>query len=1222
MATTGAQGRLNFAPASDQSGHRLDGRAPGGASSSAVRGIQRKQPRKSLLPAKSNSTTFSDRTTSKSLSTTRPRREPPAHPSPLETTSPATQTRQCQPRSPALSISSDTGGPTLSPPRSSLRSRTPHDAHPGRLPCPPPGARPIALLSDSDPEVIASGTASSDVELDLDVDTHLDNASRLPSAYNCPSSPSRAPQSRSEARRELFASSWATAFPPHSLSDLAVHPAKVAAVHGWLRDAFLGPPGICRMRRILCIRGPTGSGKSALLQALQQGGDFRTTSSNTTSAARDVSSSRLSSRSQTSPDVNISSSTSDRANWGFETVPFDAHSLPSFPHGSATWDRENHAPLTTAFGAFLHEAVSGRTLALAQPPTEVAYGKDESSSSHSDTAFPLPRSPPASAPSRAMSLSPSTSRFPLSQLSALLERDPDPPPSSRPSALVSRSPWRRTQSTPYGSSSTVGPSPTKPLLSKQPVNSSSQRHRLILVEDLPNLYHKSTRDAFQAALLAFLNQPFQPSRTTLPLVVVLSESAPQLGSAPEEGVGEASAATHAGAGQSWSDRLANVWDSRTLLGDVRNHPAYADVELNPASKTLLKQALRRLVDCALQFCAQSITEPSLPSDTSLTGDALAHAESSAGFTRIVGYTVADALARSSLTGDLRGASITLQETLRSMVQAGTASLQPPVPSTAPAASGKRRPRAGTKAAARLAEVEAKAQAEAEVAPAIEQMATRVPGFDLWHLVGKILYNKQQPLPSSGSTLSSSQAFPHSIPTSRRNKHDTRLFERILRAKASLSQPPASVPRTSQKCTRGTRPHPPCWPKEETVPASDPITLWASLTVSPADLSLFLSENTPRFTSTHEQTLEYGRRMGLSLPPESTRITYREDPVRTQPESHVDPDDSDATQPDTLPPPTSGPDARHVPAQQEVQRDTGVIAAARVADALSQADAYFGSPAGGGGPGDAILIGGGKSLNTSSFTYAPGAAGAAEEYEFHTVVRGVTRHLPPYLQIGSDGRISSLNTEAALPTRWSKRPPDAPPPPKVRKPAWYATRRAAQSAHTELREALQPVPSAPAVQALVTDPFTWPVIGSLGRLPCALPLPAERIIAIVRFILTFCGLYDGWRGGQWPPNAVQTCALWPPFDSTGRPILTTTKNWPWTMNLGKVSPRRRLPLLRTPPVHGTVKAAKTMCCSWTKAQSRPVSCRMMRSSRWTRSWCPLFRKRMRTSSMMLSGRLSH
>lgn len=175
---------------------------------------------------------------------------------------------------------------------------------------------------------------------------------------------------------------------------------------------------------------------------------------------------------------------------------------------------------------------------------------------------------------------------------------------------------------------------------------------------------------------------------------------------------------------------------------------------------------------------------------------------------------------------------------------------------------------------------------------------------------------------------------------------------------------------------------------------------------------------------------------------------------------------------------------HQPAQpapvQPPRRTSGIEAASRVADVLSQADAYFGSPAGGGGPGDAILIGGGTTL-TTSWSYGMSAA-AAEEYEFHTAVRGVTTYIPPYLSIGSDGRIVSSTMEPP-PTKYAKRPADAPPAPRIRKPAWYAARRQAQVAHAELREALQPVPSVPAAHAFVVDPVSWPLVGSMTRVPC-------------------------------------------------------------------------------------------------------------------------------------------
>lgn len=282
-----------------------------------------------------------------------------------------------------------------------------------------------------------------------------------------------------------------------------MHPAKVAAIHGWLRDALLGSPGVRRMRRILCIRGPTGSGKSVLLQALQREGDFRLSpDAKVFGSVRTKSNTSTGSSRSHNPATTMTPVLSD-PNWGFEVVRFDAHSLPSLRAGGRSWDGGEPAQLATAFGTFLYEAVTGRFLPLMRPPPEEEEQSEKPNkrSLTDHRQLSICRSPPPPPPARAMSLSPTATRpIRLSQLSTLLE-EPDQATSSLSTSagtqrmvLGSRTPFRRTQSTPQGLTTSSQPSQPRtsettliapPPLPPPPI--PRKTHKVILVDDLPNL---------------------------------------------------------------------------------------------------------------------------------------------------------------------------------------------------------------------------------------------------------------------------------------------------------------------------------------------------------------------------------------------------------------------------------------------------------------------------------------------------------------------------------------------------------------------------------------------------------------------------------------------------------------------------------------------------------------------------------------------------------------
>ncbi|MCJ1306738.1 Cell cycle checkpoint protein rad17 [Agyrium rufum] len=63
---------------------------------------------------------------------------------------------------------------------------------------------------------------------------------------------------------------WAERYAPVNVDELAVHKKKVADVKGWLQDAFDGR----HRQRLLLLKGPSGTGKTATATALAQAMDF------------------------------------------------------------------------------------------------------------------------------------------------------------------------------------------------------------------------------------------------------------------------------------------------------------------------------------------------------------------------------------------------------------------------------------------------------------------------------------------------------------------------------------------------------------------------------------------------------------------------------------------------------------------------------------------------------------------------------------------------------------------------------------------------------------------------------------------------------------------------------------------------------------------------------------------------------------------------------------
>ncbi|SCU87348.1 LAFA_0E06194g1_1 [Lachancea sp. 'fantastica'] len=100
---------------------------------------------------------------------------------------------------------------------------------------------------------------------------------------------------------------------------------------------------------------------------------------------------------------------------------------------------------------------------------------------------------------------------------------------------------------------------------------------LVLIEDLPNLFHESTRIQFQQALLRWLCSP-QPRLP--PLIISLTECE-----------------IHCPKDVSYSFGIDTQFIAETVLGsEVLNHQRLRRIKFNPINKTLLKKHLKAICD--------------------------------------------------------------------------------------------------------------------------------------------------------------------------------------------------------------------------------------------------------------------------------------------------------------------------------------------------------------------------------------------------------------------------------------------------------------------------------------------------------------------------------------------------------------------------------------------------------------------------------------------------
>ncbi|EST07571.1 P-loop containing nucleoside triphosphate hydrolase [Kalmanozyma brasiliensis GHG001] len=125
--------------------------------------------------------------------------------------------------------------------------------------------------------------------------------------------------------------------------------------------------------------------------------------------------------------------------------------------------------------------------------------------------------------------------------------------------------------------------------SAQPTN----RRRVILLEDMPNLHHLPTKQLFQASIEQYIQQSMQLSSrgfANVPIILIVTESTPR--EDEDRWAGDSS-------GNTWRDRIASIMDTRTALGEgIRKHPAYTEVRFNPVAPTIVLKGLKRAVELA------------------------------------------------------------------------------------------------------------------------------------------------------------------------------------------------------------------------------------------------------------------------------------------------------------------------------------------------------------------------------------------------------------------------------------------------------------------------------------------------------------------------------------------------------------------------------------------------------------------------------------------------
>ncbi|KAF9481743.1 Rad17-domain-containing protein [Pholiota conissans] len=116
-------------------------------------------------------------------------------------------------------------------------------------------------------------------------------------------------------------------------------------------------------------------------------------------------------------------------------------------------------------------------------------------------------------------------------------------------------------------------------------NSQASTKRVILLEDLPNIFHTDTQTRFHEALTSLVTSSLSSPPT--PLVVIISDAGMR---------GEASDERRAEGG-GWGKDKAQVLDVRTVLSkDLLGGPYVTEIGFNPIAPTLMRKALQAIVN--------------------------------------------------------------------------------------------------------------------------------------------------------------------------------------------------------------------------------------------------------------------------------------------------------------------------------------------------------------------------------------------------------------------------------------------------------------------------------------------------------------------------------------------------------------------------------------------------------------------------------------------------
>ncbi|KAJ2743414.1 RFC checkpoint protein Rad17 [Coemansia sp. BCRC 34301] len=130
------------------------------------------------------------------------------------------------------------------------------------------------------------------------------------------------------------------------------------------------------------------------------------------------------------------------------------------------------------------------------------------------------------------------------------------------------------------------------------------KRQIILVDDLPNVSHRDTRESFRDALLRFSAVPAQHS---FPMVIVVTESITSQQAFGDEGAG--------GMGRRFreTDKAANsdiaVWSAADVIPSAVYNSRYCQsIKFNPVAPTIVAKGLKRILQIRSGLCDQKIVK--------------------------------------------------------------------------------------------------------------------------------------------------------------------------------------------------------------------------------------------------------------------------------------------------------------------------------------------------------------------------------------------------------------------------------------------------------------------------------------------------------------------------------------------------------------------------------------------------------------------------------------